>query len=69
MKRGEEGKTYMVALLPCSAGAEAEAGPDGPRAAPEDEERKDDAEGEADAGFDDEGGETAIPLRRAKGND
>jgi len=51
-----------IALLVRAAGAEAEADESGPRAALEEEDGEDDAEGEAERGADEEGGEAAVPL-------
>jgi nucleolar pre-ribosomal-associated protein 2 len=55
-------RTDVVALLPRSSGAEAEADKGWPCAPLEEEDREDDAEAEAEAGADEHRGEAAIPL-------
>jgi hypothetical protein len=56
-----------VALLVGAAGAKAKADESWPRAAAEDEHGKDDAEAEADGGFDEQVREAAVPLFVEKG--
>jgi hypothetical protein len=51
-----------VALLVCAAGTEACADEGGPGATLEQEDGEDDAEGQAEGGADQEGGEAAVPL-------
>lgn len=54
--------TYAIAFFPGPTGAETETDPCGPRASLEEENGEDDAEGDAEAGADEHGGEAAVPL-------
>ena len=53
-----------VALLICATGTETGADESRPCAALEEEDGEDNAEGEAEGGADEKGGEAAVPLRR-----
>ena len=68
VSRGRMGvavETHVVALLPCTSSTESETDCRGPRAALEEEDGEDDAEGETEAGADQHRREAAVPLGAA----
>lgn len=64
LQQQERDTTHVITLLPSPSSTKTEADKRGPCASLKQQNREDDTEAEAQAGADDHGGKTAIPLQR-----